>query len=128
MEFSSISQSLNKKIFKVEKRSENTAAEVRELKIETAKNKKIMDRIERDQKRYNVIKRFLLSLAPDFTSSDLLARSRFIPILETARTEGHLHTKLRGVRLFMGDRIFAYDSELSKVKEIDREQRKVVAV
>ena len=28
----------------------------------------------------------------------------------------------------MGDKIFAYDSELGKVKEIYREQRKVIAV
>ena len=198
MEISSISESLNKKICEVEKRSENTEAEVRELKMEISKNKKIMDRIEADQKRCNVIlynfdpkirgsslkedilrclneivrgarfmqtdikdvfrlpsnqkvkpvviklasmelkksiftsaalfKRFHLSVAPDYTSSDLLARSKLIPILEAARTEGHLRPKLRGVRLFVGDKIFAYDSELGKVKEIYREQRKVIAV
>ena len=75
-----------------------------------------------------LFKRFQLSLAPDYSSSDLLARSKLIPILEATRTEDHSNAKLRGVRLFMGDKIFAYDSELDKVKEIYQEQRKVIVV
>ena len=43
VEFSSVSESLNKKICKVEESSEDSVAEVRELKIEVAKNRKIMD-------------------------------------------------------------------------------------
>ena len=53
--FCSISESLNIKICEVEKRSEDTEAEVRQLKIEVTKNEKIMDRIEADQKRCNLI-------------------------------------------------------------------------
>ena len=198
MEFSSISESLNKKIYEAEKRSENTEAEVRELKTEVTKFKKLMDRIEADQKRCNVIlynfdpkirgsslkedilrclneivrgarfmqtnikdvfrlpskqkvrpvliklacmdlkkslftsaalfKRFQLSVAPDYSPSGLLARSKLIPILEAARTEGHSNSKLRGVRLFVGEKIFAYDSELDKVKEIYQEKRKFIAI
>ena len=58
----------------------------------------------------------------------MLARSKFIPILEAAHTEDHLHAKLRGVRLIVRDKIFAYDSKLGKGKDIDQERRKVVAV
>ena len=67
-----------------------------------------------------LFRRFHLSLAPDYTSSDILARTKLIPILEDARMEGHLHAKLRGVRLFVGGKIVACDSKLGKVKEIDR--------
>jgi len=36
-----------------------------------------------------LFRRFHLSLALDYTSSDLLARSKLIPILEDARTVEH---------------------------------------
>ena len=69
-----------------------------------------------------------MSVAPDYTPSDLLVRIKLIPILEAAHMEGHLHAKLRGVGIFVGDKIFAYDSDLGRVKEIYREQRKATAV
>ena len=68
MEFSSISESLNKKIFEVEKRSENTEAEVGKLKREVTKFKKLKDRIEADQTRCNVI---LYNFDPKIRGSSL---------------------------------------------------------
>lgn len=67
-----------------------------------------------------LLRRLGLSISPDYTERELIARKKLKETLEDAKTEGFVDVKLRGLKLFIGNQVFMYNYTSGLVEEQKR--------